>query len=998
MTSLGTSMLRWMLENQDSQSESPSEDPKERGSTMSCAELLRTPFRSFWFSGFEFRVSVVTAFAGWLLALSAAGCIDADQGAVVVKPQKSKGGSIASESSSRQPTRRANGSRDPKLEQELAQADELIRQAGGSDTDKLANDLDDEVAGKSRIRTAFAEEPVGGKKGTPNAGKANRLAKESSPYLLMHAHNPVDWFPWGPEAFEKAKKEEKLIFLSIGYTSCHWCHVMERLVFSNAEITKYMNANFVCVKVDREERPDVDDIYMTALSVYFRLSGSDQNGGWPLSMFMTAEGKPIAGGTYFPPEDSEGRMGFPTVMKRISDLWRDDRKSLENNAEVLTTNIRRVMTAKLVVQDTPLTAELAAATVKHLDTTHDAKFGGFDFNPARTNAPKFPVPSKLALLLYAANRDTDDTLRAKITFTLDAMAAGGIRDHLAGGFHRYSTDRAWKVPHFEKMLYDNAQLADVYVEAFRQTKSPAHKLIAEEICDFVLREMTDKRGGFFSALDADSEDVEGKSYVWSEREIDQLLGSEAETFKLAYGLKEKNSFEVGYVLHQPQPLDQVAAKLKLSPDDLDRRLAAAKQKLLTARNRRPQPLTDDKVLTGWNGLMIRALSNAGDRFDRADYLSAAERAAMFVVTELRDKEGRLHRSYRGSASPILGYLDDYTFLVDGLIALHLATKEPKWLNAASRLTDDQLKLFWDEQNSGFFFTATDHEELLARSKDRYDSVVPSGNSVAVRNLIRLAALTKNESYREKAEQTLKSAAGSMQDSPGGFANMALGLFEFLDKPNFGASRRRIDPNIQPVSGEEVIDVAAKPKREPTNPAPQADKPSKDDPKSEPAEKTKKTEILAAEAHLSVDRLPAGNSCRIAMVLDIKKGWHINQNPPDPDFQMPTTFTMKTKHGSKLLNVRYPKGQKFAFPGLIEPIVVYEGQVVLFGTIEVPEAAGGMTEEFDLLVKYQACSADRCEPPKTLTIKGKVEVAPVGEKVKPINDKLFNPPKPAAKKN
>lgn len=933
-------------------------------------------------------------FAVALLCGFAVGCIDADHGAVVVKPQKKRNSAATESSSSRKPTRSAKGSRDPRLERELADVDELIRQAGGSDEDKLANELDDEIPGKSPIRTAFAEEPVGGKKGTPKAGKTNRLAKESSPYLLMHAHNPVDWFPWGPEAFEKAKKEGKLIFLSIGYTSCHWCHVMERLVFSNDEIAKFMNDNFVCVKVDREERPDVDDIYMTALSVYFRLSGSDQNGGWPLSMFMTAEGKPIAGGTYFPPEDSEGRMGFPTVMKRISDLWRDDQKALEQNADILTTNIRRVMSAKIAVQDTPLTADLATATVKHLAGTHDAKFGGFDFNPARANAPKFPVPSKLALLLYAADRDNDDAQRTKVTFTLDAMAAGGIRDHLAGGFHRYSTDRAWKVPHFEKMLYDNAQLADVYVEAFRQTKDASYKLIAEEICDFVLREMTDKRGGFFSALDADSEDVEGKSYVWSEREIDQLLGTEAEMFKLAYGLKEKNTFEVGYVLHQPQPLDQVASKLKLSPDDLDRRLTAAKQKLLAARNRRPQPLTDDKVLTGWNGLMIRALSNAGARLERTDYVNAAERAAMFVVSELRDKEGRLHRSYRGSASPILAYLDDYTYLVDGLIALHLATRDPKWLNAASRLTDDQLKLFWDEQNSGFFFTATDHEELLARSKDRYDSVVPSGNSVAVRNLVRLAALTKNESYRDKAEQTLKAAAGSMLDSPGGFANMALGLFEFLDKPNFGSSRRTVDPNIQPASGEEVIDIAAKPKREPTNPAPQADKP-KGDSKSD---KEKKSEILAGEAHLNVDRLPAGSSCRIAMVLDIKQGWHINQNPPDPDFQMPTTFTMKTKHGSKLLNVKYPKGHKYSPPGSPEPIVVYEGQVVLLGTIEVPEEAAGKTEEFDLLVRYQACSNDRCEPPKTLTLKGKVEVAPVGEKVKTINDKLFNPPKPATKKS
>ena len=935
----------------------------------------------------------------------AAGCIDADQGAVVVKPRKAKDDEPSTSSrrvSSRDTTKaRARGTRDPKLEHELSKVDELIRQAGGDESDKLALELDDEVPAKSTIRTAFAEEPVVGKKPDKKSdtkpAKANRLAKESSPYLLMHAHNPVDWFPWGLEAFEKAKREGKLIFLSIGYTSCHWCHVMERLVFSNEAIANYMNENFVCVKVDREERPDIDDIYMTALSVYFRLSGSDQNGGWPLSMFMTAEGKPIAGGTYFPPDDAEGRMGFPTVMKRISDLWRDDKKSLEQNAEVLTTNIRRVMSSKVVVQDTPLTVELAAATVKHLAETHDAKFGGFDFNSQRANAPKFPVPSKLSLLLYAANRDKDDALRAKITFTLDAMAAGGIRDHLAGGFHRYSTDRAWKVPHFEKMLYDNAQLADVYVEAFRQTKDPAYKVIAEEICDFVLREMTDKRGGFFSALDADSEDVEGKSYVWSEREVDQLLGPDSEAFKLAYGLKEKNTFEVGYVLHQPQPLDQVAAKLKMAPDDLDRRLKAAKQKLLAARNRRPQPLTDDKLLTGWNGLMIKALSNAGARMDRADYVNAAERAAMFVVSELRDQEGRLHRSYRGAVSPIKAYLDDYTYLVDGLIALHLATREPKWLNAAAKLTDDQIKLFWDDQNDGFFFTATDHEELLARSKDRYDSVVPSGNSVAVRNLLRLAALTKNDSYRDKAEATLKTVAGSMQDAPGGFANIALGLFEFLDKPKFGASRAIVDPNVQLAGGEEVIDIAAKPKREPTNPAPLADKPPKSDSKADKADKTKKTEILAAEAHLSVDHLPAGGSCRIAVVLDVKEGWHINQNPPDPDHLSPTTFTMKAKHGSKLLNVKYPKGHKFVAPGSPEAITVYEGQVVLIGTVEVPESAENETEEFDLLIKYQACSNDRCETPKTLKLSGKVEVAPVGEKVKTINDKLFNPPKPTAKK-
>ncbi len=946
------------------------------------------------------RSPIVLVLSGLLLT-AIGGCLEVDQGTLVVKPQRSKNSdadldrSSSSRNARTRDSARDSSSREPALESELAQVDELIRSVGGSDADKDSTRAAGDEDGPP-FKLAFAEEPAPSKKPPAKTGRQNRLAKESSPYLLLHASNPVDWFPWGPEAFERAKKDNKLIFLSIGYSSCHWCHVMERLVFSNEQIARFMNANFVCVKVDREERPDIDDIYMTALSVYFRLSGSDQSGGWPLSLFLTSDGKPIAGGTYFPPDDQDGRMGFPTVMKKISELWRDDAVTLEKNADILTANVRRTMTATLGLHGVPLKEDMARTIAHELSETHDTKFGGFDFNPLRPNAPKFPVPTKLGLLLYQAQRDKNDDVRKKVTFTLDAMAAGGIRDHLAGGFHRYSTDRAWKVPHFEKMLYDNAQLADVYVEAFRQTNVPAYRVIAEEICDFVLREMTDKRGGFFSALDADSEEVEGKSYVWSEREIDKLLGpAEAAAFKLAYGLLAPNAFEPGFVLYQPQPLTDTAAQLKIAPEELDRRLTTAKQRLLAARNRRPAPLCDDKILSGWNGLMIKALANSAARFDRADYLAAAERAAMFVLTEMRDDNGRLRRSYRGTVSPIKAYLDDYAYLIEGLIALHAATREPKWLNAASRLADDQLKLFWDEAGGGFFFTATDHEELLARSKDRYDSVVPSGNSTSVRNLIRLASLTAKDAYRTKAEQTLKAFSPLMSESSHGFANMAVGLFEFLDQPDFGSSRRTVDPQVVPAS-DEVLDVASKPKKADLGAgfgaSPQADKSL---PKTD---KTKKADILVAEAHLNVDRLPAGSSCKVAMVLDVKPGWHINQNPAQPDFMRPTDFTMKAKLGSKLLDVKYPKGHKFNFAGFNEPLMVYEGQVILFGTLEVPEEAAGKTEEFDLQIKYQACSDENCELPKTLKLSGKVEVAPVGEKVKIINDKYFNPPKPPAKKN
>ena len=941
------------------------------------------------------------------LCLLAVGCLDADQGSVVVKPRRAKGTATASsETASPRKTksvRKADSARDekvlnhPELQAELAQVDDLIRTVSGSEADQPSRKKT-RNADEDSVVTAFAEDVVTPEKQTAKNPRKNRLAKESSPYLLLHATNPVDWFPWGPEALERAKKEKKLIFLSIGYSSCHWCHVMERLVFSNEQIARFMNENFVCVKVDREERPDIDDIYMTALTVYFRLSRSDQSGGWPLSLFLTPEGKPLAGGTYFPPEDKDGRMGFPSVMNKIATMWRDQNEDMEKNADMITANVRRTMSAKIVLNDVPLTAELAATITTAIAETHDAKFGGFDFNPARPNAPKFPVPSKLRLLLHQAQRDSNEPLRQKVTSTLDAMAAGGIRDQLAGGFHRYSTDRAWKVPHFEKMLYDNAQLADTYVEAFRQTNLPIYKTIAEEVCDFVLREMTDKRGGFFSALDADSEEVEGKSYVWSEKEIDKLLNpGDAEAFKLAYGLTVPNTFEPGFVLHLPKPLADVAIELKLEPTELERRLTTMKQRLLAVRNRRPAPLCDDKVLTGWNGLMIKSLANAGARFKRADYLAAAERAAVFVLTEMRDEQGRLRRSYRGNVSPIKAYLDDYAYLIDGLLALHVATREAKWLTAATRLADDQLKLFWDDVAGGFFYTATDHEELLARSKDRYDSVVPSGNSVSVRNLLRIAKLTGKNEYRVKAEQTLKAFAPLMNETPHGSANMAVALFEFLDQPNLGSTRRSVDSNVVPASADddEVLDVALKPKREDLGAglgaSPIADKAPKND-------KTKKIDVLTADAHLNVDRLPAGSTCRVAMILNIQDGWHINQNPAQPEGMSATRFTMNTKLGTKLIDVKYPKGHKLNVVGFDEPVMVHDGQIVIFGTMEIPEVAAGKVEEFELLVRYQACSESRCEPPKTLKLSGKLEVAPVSEKVKAINDKLFNPPKATPKKN
>ncbi len=809
----------------------------------------------------------------------------------------------------------------------------------------------------------------------------NRLARETSPYLLMHAHNPVDWYPWGPEAFERAKQEDKPIFLSIGYSSCYWCHVMERKVFTNAKIAAYMNEHFVNIKVDREERPDIDDIYMTALSIYFQMSGSSQGGGWPLSMFMTPEGKPIAGGTYIPPKDEGGRVGFTTVMTRIHDLWTDERKSIEGNAEVLTAQVRRVMKPRLSLQPAKIERQTVADVSKAIQDTYDSKYGGVDFNSDRPDAPKFPVPTKLAFLQYEIRQQNDDEAGKILYHTLDSIANGGIQDHLAGGFHRYSTDRAWLVPHFEKMLYDNAQLADVYVEAFRQTKKPLYRDVALSVFDYILSDMTDENGAFYSALDAETDTIEGKYYVWSPEEVTRILGEEdAKLFKRVYGMNREEFFEHGYVLHRPDSLEMCAKDLNLEMFELNRRLEFVRKKMLAARKKRKSPMRDDKILTSWNGLMIRALANGGAVFGRQEYIVAAEKAAMFILTEMRDDQGRLLRTYRAKTAKLNAYLDDYAFLTNGLLALYRATSDEKWLNAARRLTDEQIELFWDEKGDGFFFTSHHHEELLARTKNAYDSVLPSGNSVSVRNLIQIAALTNKAKYRQFAKKTLKLFAPRFKDTPRGMSNMALAMGEFLDAPEINEGDAETESgtsndssNLLPKFGG-VLPVSGESETAPT------------------AKKQPKPELVAAQAFLEFDKLPAGDTCRVILLLNVKPGWHINANPAQPKYLKPTTFTIKTKQGTKLTNVRYPKGRKLRVAGFQQPLMVYEGRVAIYGELEVSSVTSGNVEEFELSVRYQACTDTKCESPKTVKLSGSVKIAGLGERVTAINERLFNPPK------
>lgn len=632
-----------------------------------------------------------------------------------------------------------------------------------------------------------ADEPPakGGKKHA-----ANRLAHENSPYLLQHAHNPVDWFPWGPEAFAKARKEKKLVFLSIGYSSCYWCHVMERQCFENEEVAKLMNQWFVCIKVDREERPDIDHIYMTALNVL------GERGGWPLSMFLTADGKPFIGGTYWPPDDKEvdGKVyrGFKSILKLVHDTDTEKPKDVQEQADNLakqtTDALARTLRGIALVDPD---RSLVAGAVDTIKDEFDPRYGGFGSSAKKFKGTKFPMPPYLELLLGQAIRTKSDELTKIVTFTLDRMGQGGIYDQLGGGFHRYSTERTWTIPHFEKMLYDNAQLAEVYSRAYRLTKKPFYRRVLQETLAFVGREMTSPEGGFYSALDAETGGEEGRFYVWTGREIDAVLTDQAEAalFKKVYGDDGSPNFEDKYhILVLPEPYAEVARELKLTEEQLDARLAPARRKMFDARAKRPRPFLDTKVLTAWNGQMIAGYAAAGQALHEPKYLDSAARAADFVLKNLRTKEGRLLRSYgarpgQPAEARLNAYLDDYAFLTHGLLNLNDATGQKKWLDEAKALTETMIQFHSDKDAGGFFYTSNDHEKLFARAKDQYDGAQPSGNSVAARNLVRLWVKTGDDRYRALAEKTFKAFAGSLKSNPSSLTTMAdaLGLYRDAKK-------------------------------------------------------------------------------------------------------------------------------------------------------------------------------------------------------------------------
>ncbi len=590
----------------------------------------------------------------------------------------------------------------------------------------------------------------------------NRLAKETSPYLLQHAHNPVDWFPWGPEALEKAKAEDKPILLSVGYSACHWCHVMEHESFEDPETARLMNELFVNIKVDREERPDVDQIYMQAVQA---MTG---HGGWPMTVFLNPDGVPFYGGTYFPPADRHGLPAFARVLRAIAEAYRNKKGEVVESGRQLVEQMRQA--GRLRASLALLTEEILFPAFQALSSEFDDRDGGIG------RAPKFPQPMIWEFILRFWKRTGNTRARQMLTRTLTRMARGGMYDQVGGGFHRYSVDAQWLVPHFEKMLYDNGQLARLYLHAWLAAGDPEYRRIAEETLDYILREMTHPDGGFYSAQDADSEGEEGKFYLWTPAEIRGVLGpgDEARAALRYWGVEDGPNFEGRNILFVPGEPAEVAAALGFSEAELAGLISRSRQKLNAAREPRVHPGRDDKVLVAWNGLACRTFAEAGRVLGRPDYTQAAVRNAEFILSAMR-KDGRLYRSWKDSQAKVLGYLEDYAMLADALLAVYEATFDLKWLEQARNLADEMLRLFWDKEQEGFFDTGVDHERLVVRPRNLFDNAVPCGSSVAAEALLRLAVFTGEEGYERLALQALRPMADLIGRHPAGFGRWLAAL-------------------------------------------------------------------------------------------------------------------------------------------------------------------------------------------------------------------------------
>ncbi len=585
---------------------------------------------------------------------------------------------------------------------------------------------------------------------------AGLLAEESSPYLLQHADNPVEWYPWGQEALERARAEDKPIFLSIGYSACHWCHVMAHESFEDERVAAIMNQHFVNVKVDREERPDLDQIYMAAVQA---MTGS---GGWPMSVFLTADGAPFYGGTYFPPQARHGLPSFAEVLLAVADAWQNRRQELVATGRRLVEKVIQESAPPASPEDSPLDPETLSAAFRVIRGLFGRAHGGWG------RAPKFPQPMTLEFLLRYHHSTGDALALAMVTQTLEAMARGGIYDQVGGGFHRYSVDERWAMPHFEKMLYDNAQLARVYLHAWQVTGEAFFRIISEEVLDYVVREMTGPAGGFYSSQDADSEGEEGRFYLWTPARVRDALGEAAYAIIEAYRITESGRFEGQNVL-------RFAGELGHRPE-----LVEARRKLYAAREKRVWPARDEKLLTSWNGLMLAAFAEAARVFGRDDYRRVAERNADFILSEMLGPEGRLLRTWRGGQVKLNGYLEDYAHLIDGLLELYQTTFDPRWFQAAQGLAERMIQHY--SAPVGFYDTSDDHETLVTRPRALQDNAIPSGNAMAASVLARLAGLASEPRYRQLAERSLASMQSRMARFPLGFAQWLIASDYVLSHP------------------------------------------------------------------------------------------------------------------------------------------------------------------------------------------------------------------------
>ncbi len=789
---------------------------------------------------------------------------------------------------------------------------------------------------------------------TPAApAHTNRLATESSPYLRQHAHNPVDWMPWGDEAFAEARRRNVPIFLSIGYSTCYWCHVMERESFEDEAIAKLLNENFVCIKVDREERPDVDDVYMMAVQL---MSG---RGGWPMSVWLTPPGtraeqdaglEPFYAGTYFPPEPRSGMASLPEVAANIARAWKQDHDKVMAQAAQVTQAIREEMTrGHEPVRVGPNDVARALQTLLNI---HDTKYGGFG------QAPKFPQPVFCDFLLELAGRirepAIDGAVRSAVRVTLDKMALGGMYDQVGGGFHRYSTDEKWLVPHFEKMLYDNAQLASLYARSFAISRDPFDARVVRETLDYVLREMLDKEtGAFWSAQDAEVDGREGQNYLWTRAQLTEALGESESVFAARLlGFEDGPNFQDPHhpedgrknVLFLPDRPEKLAQDMKLDGEEFGKRWGGVQTALLKARGARPQPRTDDKVITSWNGLMIGALADGSMALGAPAYLDAGERAAKFFLVNMRTKTGGLFRTYRDTKAKTAGFLEDYAFVVQGLIKLHLASAafvraDLRYLNGAEELTRIALERFGSPEAPGALFDTRDGQpDLLVRARSVHDGALPSGQGVMLHNLIDLYQLTRKPEYLERAIALAGSLSSDIARNPVGSLNATRAVLRLL----------AVKPDAL-----DSLPAPATAAAEPTNPSPTVS--------TEPP----------VEVHASSDRIgvPKSGSAELHLKLVIKPGMHIAAHEPGVEGMQGLSIRVEGGEGIEA-QVQYPEGEPYkgaaSPPGKNDkPLLVHHGELEL--TVRLSRTEALWSARPMLVLTYVACTDRECLAPQTVSL-------------------------------